>query len=429
VIERYTREPIGSVWTQQRKLEGWLEVELAVVEALVEEGIVPARDAAACRERAAFTVEAVNERERTTNHDVAAFVDVVQASIGEPGRWVHYGLTSSDVLDTALALQLGEVAPIVLDGARGFRDALIEQALAHRETPCVGRTHGIHAEPTSFGLRLAGFAFEASRNLERLERGFEAVRVGKLSGAVGSYASLAPEVEARVMERLGLRREEASTQIVPRDRHAELLSAIALAGAGLERFATEIRNLQRTEVREVEEPFGRGQKGSSAMPHKRNPITTERITGLARVVRGYAQTGLENVALWHERDISHSGAERVVLPDATIGLDYMQHLATRVAAGMVVHEQRMLENLELTYGAVFSQRVLTALLDAGLARDDAYRLVQELAQRAWDTRTPFRSLLESAEGLPELDLDALFDPAAYLRNAGEVFARLEALHG
>jgi adenylosuccinate lyase len=427
VIGRYTREPIGSVWTQERKLAGWLEVELAVVEALAEDGVVSGEDAAACRQRASFTVEAVAERERTTNHDVAAFVDVVQGSIGEPGRWVHYGLTSSDVLDTALALQLREAAPILLEGARAFRGALVEQALAHRATPCVGRTHGIHAEPTSFGLRLAGFAFEADRNLQRLERAFEGARVGKLSGAVGSYASLAPRIEARVMERLGLRREDASTQIVPRDRHAELLSAIALAGAGLERFATEVRNLQRTEVREVEEPFGRGQKGSSAMPHKRNPITTERITGLARVLRGYAQTGLENVALWHERDISHSGAERIVLPDATIGLDYMQHLATKVTTGMIVHDERMLENLELTYGAVYSQRVLTALLDAGLARDEAYRMVQELAQRAWDTRTPFRELLAAADGLPELDLDALFDPGAYLRNAGEVFERLEHL--
>ncbi|HET6831534.1 MAG TPA: adenylosuccinate lyase [Solirubrobacterales bacterium] len=429
MIPRYTRDEIGAVWTQRRRMEGWLEVELAVTDALAGAGVVPATDAAACRERAAFTVEAVEERERTTNHDVAAFVDVVAASIGPEGRWIHYGLTSSDVLDTALATQIRAAGEILVAGAVAYRDALVERAFEQRDTVCVGRTHGIHAEPTSFGLRLAGFAFEADRNVTRLERAFAASRYGKLSGAVGTYASLPPSVEAEVMERLALGVEDASTQIIPRDRHAELLAAIALAGAGLERFATEIRNLQRTEVREVEEPFGKGQKGSSAMPHKRNPITTERITGLARVLRGYAQAGLENVALWHERDISHSGAERVILPDATIGLDYMQHLATRVATGMTVHAERMRENLELTWGAIYSQRALTALVDAGLDRDDAYRIVQENAQRAWDTRTPFRDLLATALAGSghEIDLGAVFDPGAYLTHAGEVFARLEAL--
>ena len=427
MIARYTREEIGAVWTQRRKMEGWLEVELAVTGALADAGVVPADDAAACRERASFTVEAVEERERTTNHDVAAFVDVVARSIGPEGRWIHYGLTSSDVLDTALATQIRAAGEIVVPGAVAYRDALVERALEHRDTVCVGRTHGIHAEPTSFGLRLAGFAFEADRNVKRLERAFAATRFGKLSGAVGTYASLPPSVEAAVMDRLGLGVEDASTQVIPRDRHADLLSAIAIAGAGLERFATEIRNLQRTEVREVEEPFGKGQKGSSAMPHKRNPITTERITGLARVLRGYAQAGLENVALWHERDISHSGAERVILPDATIALDYMQHLATRVAAGMTVHAERMRENLELTHGAIYSQRALTALIDAGLVRDDAYRLVQENAQRAWDTRTEFRELLAAAA--PDLDLDAVFDYDAYLTHLPEIFERVEALRG
>jgi adenylosuccinate lyase len=431
LIPRYTREEIGAVWTQRRKMEGWLQVELAVTEALAEAGVVPEKDAAECRSKAEFTVEAVEERERTTNHDVAAFVDVVSASIGEAGRWIHYGLTSSDVLDTALAIQIREAGAIVAAGAKAYRDALIERAFEFRETPCVGRTHGIHAEPTSFGLRLAGFAFEAHRNARRLEAAFDAAAVGKLSGAVGTYASLPPDIEAAVMRRLGLYVEDASTQVVPRDRHAEVLSTVALAGAGLERFATEVRNLQRTEVREVEEPFGKGQKGSSAMPHKRNPITTERITGLARVLRGYAQTGLENVALWHERDISHSGAERVILPDATIGLDYMQHLATRVASGMTVHADRMAENLNLTHGAIYSQRALTALVDAGLVRDEAYRIVQENAQRAWDSRTPFRDLLGKALEEKELsvDLDAIFDPAAYLSNAGVVFERLEAIRG
>jgi adenylosuccinate lyase len=427
LIRRYTREEIGAVWTARRRMEAWLEVELAATEAWAEEGVVPEADARASRERARFEVVDVEERERTTGHDVAAFVDVVAESVGEPGRWIHYGLTSSDVLDTALALQLREAGGLVIAGARTYRDALIERALEHRATLTVGRTHGVHAEPTTFGLRLAGFAFEADRNLARLERAFAQAAVGKLSGAVGTYASVPPQIESRVMGRLGLGTEDVSTQVVPRDRHAELLSAIALAGAGLERFATEVRNLQRTEVREVEEPFGAGQKGSSAMPHKRNPILAERLCGLARVLRGYAQVGFENVALWHERDISHSGAERIVLPDATIALDYMQLLGSRLASEMTVDAGRMRENLELTHGALYSQRALTALVESGRSRDDAYRLVQEAAQRAWDTGTPFRELL--AEAAPELDLDAVLDPEAYLRHVPAIFDRLEALRG
>jgi adenylosuccinate lyase len=425
VISRYSRPEIEAVWTPQAKLESWLEVELAATEAWAAEGIVPSDAAREARERAAFTVEAVEEREKVTDHDVAAFVDVVAQSVGEHGRWIHYGLTSSDVLDTALALQLRRAGEIVLAGAHAYRDALVGQALEHRDTLCIGRTHGVHAEPTTFGLRLAGFAFEADRNVRRLEEAFAQLRFGKLSGAVGTYASIPPAVEARVMEKLGLQREDVATQVVPRDRHAVLLAAIAIAGAGLERFATEVRNLQKTEVREVEEPFAAGQKGSSAMPHKRNPIRTERITGLARVLRGYSQTGIENVALWHERDISHSGAERVVLPDGTILLDYMQDLAAKVAAGMKVNADRMRENLGLTYGALFSQRALTALVESGMTRDDAYRVVQENAQRAWDTRTEFRALL--AEAAPDLDLDAVFDYSAYLTHVPEIFERLEAL--
>jgi adenylosuccinate lyase len=425
VIPRYTRPEIGAVWTQQAKLESWLEVELAATEAWAAEGVVPADAAREARERATFTVEEVDEREKVTDHDVAAFVDVVSASVGEHGRWIHYGLTSSDVLDTALALQLRRAGEVVLKSACAYRDALVIRALEHRDTLCVGRTHGVHAEPTTFGLRLAGFAFEADRNLDRLEEGFAQLAVGKLSGAVGTYASVPPTVEARVMQKLGLGREDVATQVVPRDRHAELLSAIAIAGAGLERFATEVRNLQKTEVREVEEPFAAGQKGSSAMPHKRNPIRTERITGLARVLRGYAQAGIENVALWHERDISHSGAERVILPDATIALDYMQDLAAKVASGMKVNGERMRENLGLTYGALFSQRALTALVESGMTRDDAYRVVQENAQRAWDTRTEFRDLI--GEAAPDLDLDTVFDYSAYLTHVPEIFERLEAL--
>jgi adenylosuccinate lyase len=425
VIERYTREEIGAVWTPLRRMEALLEVELAAVDAWAEQGVVPEPDARECREKAAFTVEAVEDRERTTGHDVAAFVDVVAESIGPAGRWLHYGLTSYDVVDNALALQLKQAGSIIVAGARAYRDALIRRAREFADTLCVGRTHGVHAEPTTFGLKLASLAFEADRNLARLENAFEQLAVGKVSGAVGTYASVPPEVERRVMEKLGLRAEDVATQVIPRDRHAVLLARVAIAGAGLERFATEIRNLQRTEVREVEEPFAKGQKGSSAMPHKRNPIIAERLCGLARVLRGYSQVGLENVALWHERDISHSGAERVVLPDATITLDYMQYLALNLVDGMTVHTDRMRQNLELTHGALFSQRALTALVESGMKRDDAYRLVQESAQRAWDEGTSFRELI--AAKAPQLDLDAIFDYRAYLEHVPAVLARLDRL--
>jgi adenylosuccinate lyase len=424
VIARYTRPELGAVWTDQARFETWREVEVAAAEAL-EDGPTEA-DLEAIR-AATFTVAAVQERERVTDHDVAAFVDVLAASAGPAGRWIHYGLTSSDVLDTALALQLRRAGEPILAGARAYAAALAVRAREHAGTLCVGRTHGVHAEPTSFGLKLAGFAFEAHRNAERLARAFDQAATGAISGAVGTYATLGPAYEARVLGRLGLRAEDVSTQVVPRDRHAELLQAIALAGAGLERFATEIRHLQRTEVREVEEPFRAGQKGSSAMPHKRNPITTERITGLARVLRGHSQAAVEDVALWHERDISHSGAERVILPDATTLLDYLQHLALRVVREMTVHADRMAANLELTCGALFSQRVLLALVAAGRSRDDAYRLVQRTAQQAWDTTTPLRTLLAAEPGLEGLDLDAVFDYAHYVRHVPEVLARLDAI--
>jgi adenylosuccinate lyase len=424
VIARYTRPELGAVWTDEARMTAWRDVEVAAAEALPE-GPTPA-DLEAIR-GASFTVEAVKERERITDHDVAAFVDVLAGSAGEAGRWIHFGLTSSDVLDTALALQIRRAGEPILDGARELARTLGERAREFAGVVCVGRTHGVHAEPTSFGLKLAGFAFEAWRNAERLERAFDQAAVGAISGAVGTYASHSPDYEAAVLERLGLRGEPVSTQVVPRDRHAELLQAIALAGAGLERFATEIRHLQRTEVREVEEPFKAGQKGSSAMPHKRNPITTERITGLARVLRGYAQAGVENVALWHERDISHSGAERVILPDATILLDYMQHLAIRVARGMVVHADRMQRNLDITCGALFSQRVLLALVSHPthpMQRDDAYRIVQRLAQQAWDTQTPLRDLLAAEPSAAGLDLDSIFDYGHYLRHVPSVLERL-----
>jgi adenylosuccinate lyase len=418
---------MGAVWSEQRKLDTWLEVELAAIDGLEQLGVVPSDDAAEIRDRASFTVDAVKEREKVTDHDVAAFVDVVAGSVGEAGRWVHHGLTSSDVLDTALALQLTAAGFILMGGARDYRDSLIRQARAHVGTLCVGRTHGVHAEPTTFGVKLAGFAFEAHRNLRRLERAVEQVSVGALSGAVGTYATNGPEFERVVLQRLGLAREDVSTQVVARDRHAELLSAIAVAGAGLERFATEIRHLQRTEVREVEEPFREGQKGSSAMPHKRNPIVCERITGIARLLRGYSQAGLEDVPLWHERDISHSSVERVALPDATILLDYAQHLAIRVVDGMVVHPERMRTNLNATHGALYSQRALLALVEAGHSRDDAYRIVQQNAQRAWDEGVEFRELLATAA--PELDLAAIFDPGAFIKHAEEIVGRLDQLTG
>ena len=416
-------------------METWRQVEVAAAEEL--DG--PTDEEREAIRNATFTVEAVRERERVTDHDVAAFVDVLAESAGEAGRWIHYGLTSSDVLDTALALQLRAAGEPIVAGARDLVRLLSTRAREHRDTLCVGRTHGVHAEPTTFGIKLAGYAFEAHRNAQRLERAFQQVAFGAISGAVGTYASLGPEYEGRVLARLGLAVEPVSTQVVPRDRHAELLQAIALAGTGLERFATEIRNLQRTEIGEVSEPFRSGaQKGSSSMPHKRNPIISERICGLARVLRGNATAAVENIVLWHERDISHSSAERVILPDSTILIDYMQSLAIRIADGMVVDAQRMRQNLELTHGALFSQRILLALVAAGMARDEAYRIVQEASQRAWDERRPLRALLEETEAdeawaapdvapLEELDLDTIFDYGYFTRYAGEIIVRLDTL--
>ncbi len=426
MIARYSRPELAALWSDQARMTAWRDVEVAVCEAM--EG--PTAEELDAIRAATFTVDAVNERERTTDHDVAAFVDVLSESAGPAGRWIHYGLTSSDVLDTALALQLKRAGEIVVPGARRLVEALAARAREHKETLCVGRTHGVHAEPTSFGIKLAGFAFEAHRNAERLERAFAQASVGAISGAVGTYSATSPEFESRVLDALGLDREPVSTQVVARDRHAELLHAIALAGAGQERFATELRHLQRTEVREAEEPFRRGQKGSSAMPHKRNPIKSEQISGLARVLRGNAQAAVENVALWHERDISHSSVERVILPDSTILIDYLQARATALVEGMVVHRARMQENLEITCGALFSQRVLLALIEqGGMVRDDAYRVVQRTAQEAWDTRQPLRSLLAVEPTVREasLDLDGLFDYGYYIRHADAIFARLDEI--
>ena len=442
MIPRYTRPELGRLWTDEARMETWRRVEVAACEelpGLLGEG--DGREGPSSQDletirKATFTVEAVNEREQITDHDMAAFVDVLAGSAGEAGRWIHFGLTSSDVLDTALALQLRAVCEVIVPGARALTAALATRAREHAGTLCVGRTHGVHAEPTTFGVKLAGYAFKAHRNALRLERAFAQVVVGAISGAVGTYAATSPEFEARVLERLDIKREDVSTQVVARDRHAELLGAIALAGAGLERFATEIRHLQRTEVREVQEPFRAGQKGSSAMPHKRNPIKSEQISGLARVLRGNAQAGLENVALWHERDISHSSVERVILPDSTILLDYLQHRTIALVEGMQVNEERMRENLELTHGALFSQRVLLALVEGNpaegdpahpMTRDDAYRVVQELAQRAWDTGTHLRELLAADERAAGLDLDEIFTYDHYTRNAEEIVRRLDGI--
>jgi adenylosuccinate lyase len=423
MIDRYTRPEFAALWSEHVRFDAMRRVEVAACEEMQEPSAEDKKAIAA----ASFTVEAVNEREKTTDHDVAAFVDVLAESAGPAGRWIHYGLTSSDVLDTALALQIREAGELLLPDARALVQALAEQARAHSATLCAGRTHGIHAEPTTFGIKLAGFAFEAARNYERLERAFTQTAYGALSGAVGTYSATSPDFERRVLDRLRLPAEPVSTQVIPRDRHAELLQAIALAGAGLERLATEIRHLARTEVSEAREPFTAGQKGSSSMPHKRNPIKSEQIAGLARLLRGNAQAAVENVALWHERDISHSSVERVILPDSTILLDHMQRRMLGIIRGLVIDPQRMRENLELTCGALFSQRLLHALIARGLTRDDAYRIVQRLAQQALDTRVQL--LAEGAGGAEceGLDLDAIFDYAPYVRYADEIIARLDAI--
>jgi adenylosuccinate lyase len=420
---------MARVWSDERKLAAWLDVELAAVDAWAELGGVPREAAEAIRARAVSpTPEQVAERERETGHDLAAFVDVVQTSLGEEGRWLHYGLTSSDVVDTALALQLAEAGALLLDGLSAALSAVARRAEEHRLTICIGRTHGVHAEPITFGVKLAGWAFELDRAHDRLRRALDGANFGKLSGAVGTYSATDPELERLVCERLGLEPEPVSTQIVPRDRHAELLSALALVASSLDRFATEIRHLARTEVREVQEPFAREQKGSSAMPHKRNPVVAERICGLARVVRAAAQVGLENVALWHERDISHSSAERVVLPDAFLALDYMLDRFTWLVEGLVVLPERMRANLDASHGLFFSQRVLLELVGAGMARDEAYRLVQEHAARAWDEGLDFRTLVEGDARITRLvDPRAVFDLSAYTAHVPAVFERLRTL--
>jgi adenylosuccinate lyase len=423
VIARYTRRELADAWSDHGRFEAMRQVEVAACEEMDD----PTPAELEAIRGATFTVDAIDERERVTDHDTAAFVDVLSESAGPAGRWIHYGLTSSDVLDTGLALQLRHVAGLILPDSARLVAELAAQAREHVDTLCVGRTHGIHAEPTTFGIKLAGFAFEAERNRVRLERAFAQAQVGAVSGAVGTYSATSPDFETRVLDRLGLEREPVSTQVVARDRHAELLEAIALAGAGLERLATELRHLARTEVAEVREPFRAGQKGSSAMPHKRNPIKSEQIAGLARLLRGYASAGLEDVALWHERDISHSSVERIALPDATTLLDHMQRRMLGLVTGMVVDPERMRENLELTHGGLFSQRLLLALVAAGSTRDDAYRTVQRLAQRALDDRTSLRDLLVTDQAGAGLDLAVIFDYAPFVRHAQEIVGRLDEI--
>ena len=420
---------MARIWSDESRLARWLEVELAALEAWSDVGAVPADAVAAIRDRVRVpTPERVTELERITDHDTAAFVDAVTEQLGPEGRWVHFGLTSSDVVDIALSLQVRDAGRLIVEGIDRAFDAVVTRAEEHRHTVCIGRTHGVHAEPTTFGWKLAGWAFELDRARARVLRALETNRVGQLSGTVGTYAQVEPEVERLACERLGLEPDPLSTQIIARDRHAELLAALALTATSLERFATEIRHLARTEVREVEEPFAVGMKGSSAMPHKRNPKVAERICGLARVVRGAALVGFENVPLWHERDISNSSSERVVTPDAFLALDYMLDRFTWLVEGLAVHVERMRRNLDATHGLPFSHRLLLALVESGLPRDHAYRAVQRHAMEAWEEERDFRTLVAGdAEIASRVDLDDVFDLDATTRHVDAVFARLHAL--
>jgi adenylosuccinate lyase len=423
---------MASIWSDEGRLARWLEVELAALDGWAELGAIPVSDVTTIRATARPpSAERVAEIERTTDHDLAAFVDAVAEQLGAEGRWVHYGLTSSDVVDTALSLQIQDAGKLLLAGIDRALDVVVQHAEQHRYTVCIGRSHGIHAEPTTFGWKLAGWAFELDRSRVRLARALEANRVGQFSGTVGTYAALDPELERIACERLGLEPEPVSTQVIARDRHAELMAALALVATSLERFATEIRHLARTEVREVEEPFASGMKGSSAMPHKRNPKVAERICGLARVVRSASIVGFENVPLWHERDISHSSAERIVLPDAFLALDYMLDRFAWIVDGLVVYPERMRRNIEASHGLVFSHRLLLALVAAGLDRGEAYRLVQRHAMRAWDEERDFRTLVaadpEITARLDPTALEAVFDLAATVQHVDIVFERLQAL--
>jgi len=427
MIQRYSRPEMARIWSQDAKYEAWLRVELAVCEVYGKRGTIPGEALGRIKAAARVSASRIDEIEATTRHDVIAFLTNLEESIGADSRYVHVGMTSSDVVDTAQALQLVAASDILLAGLERFRAALRGLALRHKDTLCVGRTHGIHAEPTVFGLKPALWFAEAGRNLDRLRRAREAVRVGKISGAVGTFAHVDPDVEEEVCRLLGLEAAPVSTQVVQRDRHAEFCATLAIVAASLEKVATEIRSLQRTEILEAEEPFTAGQKGSSAMPHKRNPVSCEQVCGLARLVRTNSLAALENVALWHERDISHSSVERVILPDSTLLVDYMLHQMTRIVEGLQVYPERMRENMERSFGLMFSQRVLLRLAETGLPRQQAYEIVQRNAMRAWRERTPFRAFLaadpEVTARIGPAELDACFDPTWYLRNVDAIYKR------
>lgn len=428
MIERYSLPDMQAIWTLENKFRKWLEIEILACEAWSQLGVIPAEDVALIREKASFTVERVLEIEQETQHDVVAFTRCVSESLGPESKWVHYGLTSTDVVDTALAALVVEALDLIAADIDHLLDVLRTQAREHRYTVMMGRTHGVHAEPTTLGLKFALWTAEMERNRQRLAAARENIAYGKLSGAVGTYANIDPFVEQYVCQQMGLRPAPVSTQTLQRDRHAQVLTTLAIIAGSLEKFATEVRGLQKTETREVEEPFRRGQKGSSAMPHKRNPILCERVTGLARVVRGYAQAALEDIALWHERDISHSSVERIILPDATHTVHYMFHIFTRVIKGLLVYPENMRRNMQATHGLVFSQRVLLTLIDRGMVREQAYDLVQAYAMQAWEQGEDFLSLLLQDQAirqvLSEAELRDCFDLSYHLQRIDEIFARL-----
>jgi len=424
MIPRYTHPEMGRLWSDQHRYETWLRVETAAAEAMAAAGIIPAEAARDIRERGAFDIARIEEIEQVTQHDVIAFTTAVAEHVGPSARWLHFGMTSSDVIDTAQALQMREACDLVLADLAGLSDAIRDRALEHRRTPMIGRTHGVHAEPMTFGLKLALWYAEIGRDIDRVRRAREVVSVGKLSGAVGTFAHLPPSVEGDVCRRLGLAPAPVASQVIQRDRHAELLSALAITAASLEKFALEIRGLQKTEIGEVEEPFAKGQKGSSAMPHKRNPIGCEQIVGLARLLRGNAHAGMENIALWHERDISHSSVERIILPDSFIALDHMLRRFTRIVTGMVVYPARMRENLDRSRGVVFSGSVLLELAAKGVSREQAYEWVQRNAMRSFAEQRDFKGLL-----LADPDVAKVLDPAAIERafDLGEQFRHVDQI--
>lgn len=427
-IPRYTRPEMAAIWSEEKRYQTWLDVEIEACQAWANIGVIPQEDVDLIRQNAAFNIERILEIEEETHHDVVAFTRAVSESLGDERKWVHYGLTSTDVVDTAYGYQLKQVNEILRSDIVHLMDIVAKRAKEHKYTVCMGRTHGVHAEPTTFGLKLAGFYSELKRHLSRFDSAAEGVEAGKISGAVGTFANTPPEVEAYVCQTLGIRPQEISTQVLPRDLHAEYVATLALIGTSVERFATEIRGLQKSETREVEEFFAKGQKGSSAMPHKRNPIGSENVTGLARVMRGYMVTAYENVALWNEHDISHSSAERIILPDLTILLNYQLRRFARLVENLTVFPENMLANMERTFGLIYSQRVLLALIDKGLSREIAYDTVQPMTKRAWDEQIPFRPLVEENQlvqaNLTADEIDDLFNPSYHIKGVDAIFERV-----